>query len=202
VSDLSSVFAQAMSRPTIISDIDGVLANYVSAACEAVNGHFATQYTPMAWWSYRGPFSADEYDWLVSERFGDGAFWMAESPHYDAIAALGALGAQGYHLIISSEAPAEQRSARVAWLEHYEVPYNELYLVGPGGKAELCAGFDAEHPAVLIDDNPARWVDCAHEGIEILCPRTPYCPVIASEPNVTIFDRFSEVPSLVAALRP
>ena len=199
MSGLSSVFTQAMLRPTVICDIDGILADYVSAACEAVNGHFGTSYTPMVWWSYRGPFSAEQYDWLVTERFSDGAFWMSESPHYDAIGALHDLAVGGYRIVLSSEAPVEQKAARTAWIEHYGVPYNELYLVGPGGKAELCAAHGAENPAVLIDDNPARWSDCARGGVWVFTPRTSYTP---SEipPNVEVFERFGEIPSLVASV--
>lgn len=189
-----------MLRPTVIFDIDGVLANFCSAACEAVNGAFGTSYTPMVWWSYRGPFSADEHAWLVDERFVDGAFWMAESPHYDAIGAAHDLAVAGYRLVVSSEAPAETKAARVAWIEHYQVPHNELYFIGSGGKAALCAMHSPTNPAILIDDNPDRWTDCAGDGVEVLCPRTSYTPDSAPPPHVTIFDRFSEIPELVTQL--
>lgn len=203
MTDLTAVFTQAMRRPSIICDIDGIIADWVSAACEAVNGHFGTSYTPMVWWQWAGPFSDEERAWIAAERHTDPAYWMSLSPNEDMIESLHELAAEHYPLTLSSEAPPEQRGARTAWLEYHNVPYNQLYLVGPGGKASLCATHSEENPAILIDDNPQRWVDCGQmPGISILTPRTSYCPELPSEPNVTLFDSFSEVPGLVAALAP
>jgi hypothetical protein len=199
--ELASIFTSAMTRPMVVSDIDGILANWVTAACQAVNAHFGTHYTPMVWWQWHGPFSDEERTWLHDERFSDAAFWMSLAPIDEMITALHTLAIAGYRIVLSSEAPAEQRGARTAWLEYYEVPYNELYLVGAGGKVALCAQASTDNPIVLIDDSPDRWVDCApYPGVHILCPRTAYTPEMPSESNVTIFDRFNQVPALVSAI--
>lgn len=200
MTDLASVFTQAMSRPTIICDIDGVLANFCSAACEAVNAHFGTSYTPMIWTTFRGPFNDEEHDWMVEERFSSGAFWMSESPNHDAIGALHQIASAGYRIVVSSERPSEQRPASTVWLEYYQVPLNEVYLIGPGGKVALCAQHGPDNPAVLIDDSPARWADCAKDGVEILCPRTGYTPNSDGVAHVQVFDHFGQIPELVAGL--
>jgi hypothetical protein len=198
MTDLSGVFTAAMARPTVVSDIDGIIADWVSAACEAVNGHFGTGYTPMVWWSWAGPFSAEERDWLTTERHADSAFWMSLSPFGEMVDTLHELAALGYRLVLSSEMPAEQRAARTAWLEWHDVPYNELYLIGTGGKVALCSQSSDEYPVTLIDDNPQRWVDCAlYPGVEILCPRRTYTPEIASERNVALYDHPTEIVGLI-----
>jgi hypothetical protein len=200
VTDLSSLFTQAMTRPTIICDVDGVLANFCSAACEAVNAHFGTSYTPMIWTTYRGPFNDEEHAWLVSERFTDAAFWMSESPNRDAIGALHQLATAGYRIVVSSERPAEQSAASIVWLEFYRVPLNQVYLIGPGGKVALCSEHGPDNPAILIDDSPERWTDCAGEGVEILCPRTGYTPDSDGVAHVQVFDHFHQIPELVAEM--
>jgi hypothetical protein len=199
--ELASTFTRAMSRPVVVSDIDGIIADWVSSACQAVNAHFGTSYTPMVFWQWRGPFSDEERAWLADERHSDSAFWMALSPFDEMIETLHTLAIAGYRLVLSSEAPADQRGARTAWLQYHEVPYNELYLVGTGGKVALCSQATASNPIVLIDDCPDRWMDCATiEGVEIFCPRRSYTPEIPSEKNVTLYDRPSQLPELIAAL--
>lgn len=194
--DPAEAFLEAFSRPRVVCDIDGVLADYCSAACEAVNGHFNTAYTPMIWTSYAGPFNPAEYDWLTAERFSDDAFWMAEAPNPAAIWALNRLAEAGYEIVVSSERPATAAGATVAWLQFHQVPSNDVHLVGPGGKVALCG----EARTVLIDDSPARWSDCAGPECTVLSPRTPYTVETRGYDHVVLFSSYFDVPGLVKGI--
>ena len=202
MTDLASVFLEALTRPVVICDIDGILADYESGACEAVNGHFGTSYSPMAWWEWDPPFAPDECEWLWSERHTDPAFFMAMSPHRDAIATLTHLVQLDYRITVSSERPVEAAAATVAWLDFYGVPRNDTHLQGAGGKVALCSQHGPSNPAVLIDDSPRRWVDCAGPGVNILAyipPHPHFARPLQYPEHVQPFSSFNEVPALVGA---
>lgn len=197
VADNGAVFLAALNKPTIICDIDGVLCDYAGAACASVNARFGTSYLPSMFTTYQGPFNKTERDWLYEERYGDGAFWAAMSPDTEAIAALRRL-AEVHPTIVSSERPTAAKEATTAWLELYGVPNDALYLVGPGGKRAIVDQYQ-DRQLVLIDDNPARWLDCARPNVTILTPSRTWVPEPVGYP-VTVFQSWDDVEDLLGDL--
>jgi uncharacterized HAD superfamily protein len=197
VADNGAIFLAALNRPTIICDIDGVLCDYASGACAAVNARFGTSYLPSMFTTYTGPFTQTERDWLYEERFADGAFWAALSPDTEAIAALRRL-AVDHPTILSSERPSVVKDATTAWLELYGVPNDAIYLVGPGGKRQIVDQYE-DRTLILIDDNPARWLDCARPNVTILTPSRPWVPAPVGY-AVTIFQNWDQVEDMLADL--
>lgn len=184
-------FARAAARPLIVSDIDGILADYVSGACIAVDAAWSKHYTPGTWTTYRGQMTAEERAWLAKLREDSGAFWLSLSACQAAIAALRTLSAQGFQVVIASDRPQRQAAATVTWLEQNEVPYADLVLSGEGGKEALADRCSETARAVFLEDNPARWLTLSRPGVQCWCPRLRYTPPAFT--LARIFDSWGDI---------
>lgn len=175
--DLGAIFAAEAQRPLVACDVDGVLAFTAEAVCTALNARFGTSRTPESLTSYPfGPLLPPEQArWLDAHTVRDA--WAANlAPDLDAIAALAAIRDAGHRVIVSSDRPATLAGATVAWLDQWQVPRDGIRLDGPGSKRAALTSCGPTSPAVLVDDDPRKWLTVARPGVQVWTPRRPWTP--------------------------
>lgn len=193
------VFADMWARPVILCDIDGVLARWADAANAVVNARYGTSYAYGMWATYHGPLKPDEHAYLVGQ-MGASGFWAAVAPDTAAIDGINALAA-GHVVAVASERDPSIRAVTSYWLAEYGVRSHQVDLLGAGGKPGYVAGWvRAGRRVVVIDDNPARWVDIAGwDGVTLISPRCPWTPDPAGY-RVAVVDTWDEIAGVIAAI--
>ncbi|WAL67137.1 hypothetical protein ORV05_04935 [Amycolatopsis cynarae] len=172
----AAMFTAMASRPTIITDIDNVLAFFVEAAVTALNVHFGTSLTAgeVHVWPMGKMLMPALSVWL-EEQLRRGVFYSNLAPDFTAISAINTLHGQGYRVLATSDRPQAVAEPTRRWLEQWGVEVDEVLLYGPGSKQRVIRdeGFDARNPAILIDDDPAKAL-LARPGVAVWSPLRPW----------------------------
>lgn len=193
---LAAEFLAIARRPIVVTDIDGVLAFLTEVICTALNARFDLDLSVAEMTTYRieDLLPADQRAWLEAQ-FQRGSFYDDAPPDFHAIDALGAIRAAGLHTVVASDrAPDPTRVTTERWLKRWDVSYDELGLYGRGGKQRILAEYGPEHPAILIDDDPAKAVTIARPGVQVWSPRRPWTPIDChTYPNYWVFDSWTQV---------
>lgn len=195
--DAGALFTAAAGRPTIISDIDGVLAFTSEAVTAAVNARFGLSLLvrEQATYSLAPRLTRDQAAW-VDGLFGRGPFLSNLAPDAHALDSLDVLHDAGFEVLVCTERPLAAHTATAAWLSDWDVSHDELLMPGPGGKPAALAGYGPDNPAVLLDDDPSKWLTVARPGVPVWTPRRPWTPTTwARYENVWVFDRWDELVS-------
>lgn len=192
--DPTEAFLARANRPTLLSDIDGVLCYLTEIIATALNSRFGLSLVAAQMTTYRieDLVSREQGQWIVAQ-FQRGVFYANAVPDVVAIAALSAIRDSGIHVVITSDRPPQTTQiATRQWLARNAVPYDDLILRGRGGKEQILAAFGPARPAVLIDDDPAKWL-LARDGVEVWSPRRAWTPSSWRQyPGVWVFDDWAE----------
>ncbi len=198
VSMAGSSFADRMARPVVVCDIDGVLARFADAACTAVNARFGSSWRYGDWTSYKGPFDPKQHRFMEDELFVSDGFWASIAPDTEAIAALRRLASEHVVVVVSNR-PKTAKKVTAVWLDVNRVPYTDVEVLGSDPKGPVAQRWGERSGAVLVDDNPARWLDCANlPGVCLVCPRRPWTPDAAGYSGVTAVDGWDEIATLAS----
>lgn len=191
--DPVAAFVAAATRPTIVCDIDGVLAFFAETMTTVLNAHFGLSLLASELTSYRVEDTLDQAqrDWWATQ-LGRGVLYSNVAPDYSGIGALNAIHAAGYHVIISSDRPTTAQTATRRWLARWRVAHDEVILAGKGGKRRVLADYGPDDPAVLIDDDPTKAITVARPGVEVWAPTRPWIPT-SSYPNWWVFGSWAQV---------
>jgi len=193
--DLGAVFAAEATRPLVVCDIDNVLAQEVEAGCTAVNARFGSSHlvSDMRAYPYVNLFEPDQKRWLLAQSARDP--WILNlAPDREAIAALRTVRASGHRVLIASDRPASTAPATEKWLDASAVPRDGQILDGPTSKTMALAARGPMNPAVLIDDDPAKWLTIARPGVDVWTPIRPWTPQSWRQyPNVRAFADWTEL---------
>lgn len=160
--------------PRLYVDVDGTLAFQPEASIIAVNARFGTSHILPEATSY--PWAAslppDQRKWQQAQQAILGANL---APDTLAIDVLRRAVAHGYPLTVCTERDPSLADITRAWVAYWDIPCDQVAVVGPGGKAELLAAHGPDDPAVLIDDSPANEA-LACSGVSVWVPRRPWTP--------------------------
>lgn len=186
--DPVKVFSNAYDRPTLVFDLDGVLAFLAESLCSALNAKFDASYQAHALTVYRleDVIPRVQADWLVTQ-FGQPQLYANSAPDLHAIDVVCDAQQAGYVVRIASDrrvAPLEGVTRE--WLSRWGVAYDDLHLLGPGGKVAFMQQFNRRKPAVLIDDDPVKQVTIPKPGVQVWTPIRPWTPDV-SRPGVWRF---------------
>jgi hypothetical protein len=179
-------------QPTLIWDMDGILAFTAEAMCAALNARYGTSYDPQTQRFFQGTIipgslPADQMTWLMGELTGFSVFsscapdWRAADTMRDAATA-------GYSCTIVTERHPLLAADTGRWLTGWGIKPPRVFAVGPGNKpAWLGERFGPGNPAVLVDDNPVTRMTVARPGIDVWLPARPYVPRVSRD-HVRVFD--------------
>lgn len=189
---LLRAFKAAALKPTIVCDVDGVLACLESAAIGGVNARFGTAYTldSAKQYSFEGWLPPEQWAWLAVQ-FDTPAFYSTMAPDYRGIDALAKLYAAGYYVIIASDRPDAVTPATKQWLADAGVGYDEIHD-GKDIKAQIAGQYGPDAPMILIDDDPKKML-LARQGVEVWAPRFRWTPMDLGLPFTFVFVDWSEV---------
>lgn len=169
-------------RPTLIWDVDGILAFTAEALCAVLNARYYTAYKALTQQFFPGKLipgklPADQAAWLINQLTG---FTLAANmaPDWHAADTMTAAITAGYPSRIVTERPVQHGPLTLQWLQDWGVcPLPQVTAVGSGNKpAYLTARYGPGNPAILIDDNPVTRLTVASPGIEVWLPARPYVP--------------------------
>jgi 5'(3')-deoxyribonucleotidase len=184
----------SLVRPTLLVDIDGVLAFLTELAVTALNARFGTELVvsevPFYWIEDHLP--PDQGRWLV-DLFEQPITYANLAPDYAGIAAVTALHDADYHVIVSSDRPPTARHITEQWLDKWRVPYDELVLKGPGGKESIASQHGPDDPLILFDDDPRKQLTVPRPGVELWSPQRPWTPRRVVPDGVWVFERWDDV---------
>lgn len=193
--DLGAVFAAEAARPLVVCDIDNVLAFHAEAACTAVNARFGTSYLASRMLTYpiANQLEPEQRQWLATQSVRDP--WILNlAPDRDALMALRKIHEARHRVVIASDRPPVVAKATARWLDSNAVLRDGQVLDGPGSKRTVLASSGQGVLAVLLDDDPAKWLTIARPGVEVWCPRRPWTPQGWRQyPNVRVFTDWAEV---------
>jgi len=192
---LDRVFKAAYAaKPTLLFDIDGVLAFLAHTILTAVNARFGTSYAidDMRRYWVESWLPPEQGDWLA-DRFDEPDFYATVAPDYRAVDALLQLYARVFRVVIATDRPASAADVTRAWLARYGVSFDELVVDGPGSKATVAARHDEDDPLIVFDDDPRKWLELPRPGVEVWSPRRVWTPNEAGLFNVTVFDSWPAV---------
>jgi len=190
----ADAFRSEAARPLVVCDIDGVLAFADETAASAVQAHWGLLIDTSAQRVYRMTdlLPKPEATWL-HRLHSDPAFYVNMAPDFRAIDGLRALRDDGLHVTIATHRPPAAEQVTIDWLKRWDVGYDGLY-VGPGSKHASLASCTPDHPGVLIDNDPARWITVARDGVDVFTPQRPYTPPQwQSYPHVWVFSSWADV---------
>lgn len=193
MSGILDAFMAGYSRPDIICDTDDTLCFEAEELISIANAMFGfdlelaslTDYHPLQF-----PHGLGANKWLKAWRQNP-LCYVNHAPDYEAIGGLRALTAAGYHVVASSDRPAQMQQVTANWYAQWGVPYAELYINGPGSKAQMAARYDAANPCILIDDNPNN-ASLARPGVQVWLPYRPWTPPGLAGPYTWVFHSWNE----------
>ncbi len=189
-----ALVAEALSRPELLVDIDGVLGFLTETTVTALNAHFQLDLVVSEMRDYwlEAVLPEDQSEWLVAQ-YQRGVTYANVAPDYSAIAALGAASRAGYWIIVSSDRPpATAGAVTAAWLEKWRVPHDRIELRGKGGKLAIAESYGLERPLILIDDDPRKMETVARPGVEVWAPQRPWTPEPPLPPHCWVFERWAD----------
>ena len=180
------------ARPTILSDIDGVLAFESEAEIGALNAAFGYQIHPLLHPSMLNLVPADHV-WLESLKATSSFIWSV-APDYHGLDALLAIAEAGYDVIIASERPASLAVVTESWFRRWSPDLRKqakFVLEGPGSKVRTADSFGPKDPLVWIDDDVKFWTR-ARPGVSIWTPKLPWNDQVPP-PGVTRFGKWAKL---------
>lgn len=193
--DLGALFAAEAARQLVVCDIDNTLAFHAEAVCTAVNARFGASYllSRMTAYPLATLLQPEQAAWLAAHTARDP--WILNlAPDHAAISALNTIRDAGHRVVIASDRPAAVADATTAWLNQYGVPRDGQVLDGPGSKRTALAGSGPASPAVLVDDDPSKWLTIARPGVQVWCPQRPWTPPTWRQyPHVHVFTDWAEL---------
>jgi uncharacterized HAD superfamily protein len=193
-------FMTEISRPRIVCDIDGTLAERDLAALVAINSKFDTAFR------YRD-MTATQGDWIedkdirkwYAKHHHDPIFLLDLPPYDEAIWALWSLHSGGYHVTIASDREADLLPLSTDWLDEHGVQYDAV-RVGDGEKLALAQGASPQEPVVFIDDNPARAEDLPRPGVTVYLLDRPWNQGVRESPGVVRVKEWKDLLAFFPAL--
>jgi len=187
---LFDTFNAAAARASVVCDIDGVLAFTAEAASGALSARWGLSLDASKQRVYRveDTLPRPEAAWMTRQ-FQTPGFYVNVAPDFRAIDALRELRDDGLHVTIASDRPAAAKDVTVQWLDQWDVGYDAAVLDGPGSKQKALTP-----PAVLIDDDPAKWITVARDGVDVFSPARPWTPPSwQNYPHVWVFTDWGDV---------
>lgn len=188
-------FLEDFNRPDLAFDIDGVLAFFMECTLASLNAKFGTRYAITQVLNYwmEDWLPPDQAAWL-GDLFANPAFYTNLAPDYAAIAALQGFKAAGFHVIVTSDRPAEMQPVTAAWLQRFEVDYDVLVLHGRQSKKEVVEAHGPDRPLYFFDDDPRKVGWLPKPGVELWLPVRPWTPDgVDQVENVHSFDAWDKV---------
>lgn len=189
-------------------DIDGVLGFLAEQIAAALNARFDTAYTPQFrqyWLELVLP--PEQGRWLTGQ-FHRPTFYATVAPDLAGIQAVQALADAGLPVVVVTDRPAVARDVTVQWLDHWGVPYRELWHDGPDTKRRWAQAVAARgERGVLLDDDPRKALTIpvitgGRIQVECWLAERPWTPAyLAGLPGVRTFRNWNQVLSWLG-LRP
>lgn len=160
--------------PRLYADIDGTTAFQPEGTIIAVNARFGTAYTiaDAATYPFRATLPPEQQAW---ERAHQPVLDVNLAPDTLAADVLRRAAAHGYPVTICTEREPGLGPVTRAWAAYWELPADQVAVVGPGGKRALLEPHGPADPAILIDDSPAN-EHLARPGVRVWVPRRPWTP--------------------------
>jgi uncharacterized HAD superfamily protein len=190
---LTVAFLREVTRPRIVCDIDGTLAQRDQAALVAINAKFGTQYRYSDMKTTKEDWIDDPEarEWYKEHRHDD--IFLVDLPAYqDGIWGLWSLRSGGYHVTIASDREDKLLSLSKTWLKELEIDYDEIH-VGDGEKLKIAEASSPEDPVVFIDDNPSRAEDLPGPGRKVLLLDRPWNQEVEEGPQVKRVHNWKDV---------
>lgn len=161
-----------MAKPALFCDIDGVLAWQPEGDIIAVNARFGSSWliTDATTMPFSGQLPSQQAAWLKKNQ---PVIIANLAPDTRAIRVVQRAAKAGYRVGIVTERDPALRDLTAAWLKFWDVPYDSLDVVGPGGKGNVLEPYGKGNPCVLIDDSPVN-IKLARPGVDVWQPARPY----------------------------
>jgi uncharacterized HAD superfamily protein len=162
--------------PHLYCDVDGVLAFQPEGSIIAVNARYNTTYlvpeaTTYPFWK---TLTEEQQDW---QRKTQPIVDANLAPDTIAVDVLRRAVTHGYPLTVCTERdPAMLATITKAWVAFWDIPADNVAVVGPGGKVALLEAHDADNPAILIDDDPGKEDTIPRAGVSLWVPCRPWTP--------------------------
>jgi hypothetical protein len=192
--DPMRAFTQSANRPDVAFDIDGVLAFFMECTLAALNAKFGSGYDISKVTNYwmEEWLPKEQGDWLTT-LFMTPVFYSNCAPDYAAMATFKGLKRAGFHLIVTSDRPAEMLPVTSAWLGRFQIVPDELVLHGRGSKREVVNAHGPTRPLVFFDDDPRKVDWLPGPGVELWLPKRPWVKdELSHESNVVVFDAWDQ----------
>jgi uncharacterized HAD superfamily protein len=178
-------FLSQVSRPRIVSDIDGTLAERDVATCLVINAKFGTDY------HYDDVVGPDPQDWLddeeiiawVDKHHHTPQFLSNLTPYQDGQWALWSLRSGGYHVTISSDREVELTTVSKDWLDQWAIPYDEIDI-GDDHKLAIAEKATPDDPVAFFDDSPKRAEDLPRPGVTVYLLDRPWNQEVGASDRV------------------
>jgi hypothetical protein len=184
----------ATARPTLIWDVDGILAFTAEAMVAALNARFDAGYNVMTQSFFPGTLitsalPAEQASWLSAE-LASFRIYGASAPDWHAIDTMMDASRAGYPTCIVTERAPDLAVLTTQWLASWGVAKPpHVTAVGRGHKPRyLAAAYGPASPAILIDDNPVFRLSIARPGLEVWTPQRPYTPTTTRDSARTFPD--------------
>lgn len=177
-------FAAELSKPRVVCDIDGTLAERDLPALVAINSKFDTHFR------YHD-MTERNMDWCPDKKIRkwyekhkhDPIFLVDLPPYEDAIWALWSLRSGGYNVTIASDREPELLQISKEWLAEQGIQYDDI-RIGEGEKERLAETASPDNPMVFFDDNPKRTEDLPRPGVVVYLLDRPWNQDVQTNANV------------------
>lgn len=188
--------AEQTPRPTLLWDMDGILAFTAETMCTLLNTRFATSFQPQSQGFFTGLIKPGalppEMEAWLHTQMADPLVLRTIAPDFHAGDTLTAAVAAGWDCHVVTEREPLAAAATCSWLAAWDLPPIPVTAVGWGSKPGwVRTRYGPTHPAVLIDDNPLVRVTIAGDGLDVWQPTRPYVPPPARA-HVRVFGSWAE----------
>lgn len=144
-----------------IFDVDGVLANFEEAFCEAFGNKNRHLYSLSARYPEVDPD-------LIKEWVNDEENYRHLNPIFGGITLLNQVKARGFRIVLLSSRPRHLEKVTNDWLHLYNVPHDNCFLVGRDfTKAEWMR--DTKGLQLFVDDSVSELVEMKEMFPETIC---------------------------------
>lgn len=185
-------FAAEATRPVLLFDTADTISFQMPLMLVLLNQQFHEQYE---YWSTTKAHPLDipkkQRKWL-KEIKKEPETYANLMPDWHAIDAMHRLHDAGYHIIMSSDRPADMAAITQEWYQRWDVPYDEMVIEGPESKASIIAKHGAGNPIILYDDDPRAMLAFPRDGVEVWTLRKPWTPEDFHPYNTWVFDAWSD----------
>lgn len=179
-------------RPTLVFDIDGVLAFDQETWAAAVLGAFGDVPPDfMAVYEPDTTLPPWQAGWLRAQHTQPDVHEIM-CPDWHGADTLDHARAAGFGVIVVSERDPRLHATSQAWLSAWGINPGALFTVGHGNKPDFMRRFTPASPAILIDNNPATILTIASPHTPVWLPARPYVPDVPG-PNAWRFPAWDAV---------